>query len=105
MLICTKLKSRLGLFLMNSKNCLGLNGKGIEISFPKGFLTKIDVRYKNPESETNPLRFRIKPASGEITYQGVVIGNYQKARLCSGDFRKICKIVRTKDKFLVIFKS
>ena len=84
---------------------LGAEGKGIELSFPEDFSTKIDVRFSKDGVETNPLRFRIKPIDGDILYQGQSVGDYQKGELCSGSFQDFCRVVRTEDKFLITFKS
>ncbi len=83
----------------------GVGGNGFEVSVPDGFSTKLDVRFSKSGVTTNPLRFRIDPIGGEIKYLGITIGNYQSAELCSGSFKPICSIVRTTEKFLVVFKS
>ena len=84
---------------------LGAAGRGIEFSIPEDYYTRIDIRFNTNGEVTNPLRFRIDPLAGDVSYQGIVVGNYQSGELCSGDYKSVCKMVRTTDKFLIIFRS
>lgn len=84
---------------------LGAGGKGIEVSFPEGFSTRVDVRLTDSGQATNPLRFRIEPLAGTIKFQGEAVGDYQSGELCSGSYRSRCTLVRTTEQFLILFKS
>ena len=88
-----------------SWNYLGVADQGIEVSFPGDFSTKLDVRFNTNGKTTNPLRFRIKPVDGDILFQGQTIGDYQKGQLCSGDYKNFCRMVRTPEKFMILFRA
>ena len=83
---------------------IGAGGQGFEISFPTGFSTKVDLRFRKDNITTNPLRFRIAVTSGKILYQGVEVGDI-KVGICNGDYKKVCDIFRTDTEFLVRIKS
>jgi hypothetical protein len=52
-----------------------------------------DIRFVIKDKPTNPLRLAVKPISGDIVMAGQVVGNYQKAAFCSGDYRSVCRVV------------
>jgi hypothetical protein len=84
---------------------LNLGNYGIEYHKAEGIFT--DLRFLIKGQKTNPLRFAVKPVSGDILMMGKAIGNYQKAAFCSGDYSKICRVVydKKKNNINVFFKS
>jgi C1A family cysteine protease len=83
---------------------LGIGGQSIDFSSP-GKGTSVDIRLTSKGTTTNPLRFTLEPLSGLVSYQGQSIGSILKPSLCSGDYGKVCRVVKSGEKFAVLFKS
>lgn len=64
---------------------------GIEYHKAAGIFT--DIRFVIKDKPTNPLRLAVKPIGGDVMMAGQVVGNYQKAAFCSGDYRSVCRVV------------
>ncbi len=84
---------------------LNLIVKNLEVSFPQFLPTKLDARFSKDNKATNPLRFNIEPFSGAIIFQKQKVGNYFSGAFCTGDYAKVCRLVKTSEQFLVLFKS
>lgn len=84
---------------------LDFGGYGIAYTLPPGLNTYIDIKFIIKGTETNPLRFLIKPVGGDIITGGRVIGNYQDFAFCNGPWKKICRVVISAQNFFVFFKA
>ena len=84
---------------------ISVGGYGVDLSNPGGISNKLDMRLKVAGKETNPLRFLIKPLSGDIQYSGKTVGNYQNFSFCDGDYSNVCRVVTSGDGFNVNFKA
>lgn len=83
----------------------GWGSETIQLSHPPGWSSRIDVRYRIGDLVTNPLRFHIGLPGGDIKYHGKIVGNIYQVALCSGDYRKICRIIRSDTQYQLIFRS
>lgn len=84
---------------------ISLAGYGAGISAPSGLSNKIDMRFKVDGKDTNPLRFLVKPLSGDVMYNNKTVGNYQNFSFCNDTFKDVCRVVVSGDDFNVNFKA
>lgn len=83
---------------------LGLSGYSLDYSLP-GRGTRVDIRMTNKGKTTNPLRFFVDPLSGDINFQSQTIGSITKGAFCTGDYKDVCRVITSGEKFAVLFKA
>ena len=84
---------------------IGFGGYSIDFSKTPGFNNKVDIQLQIAGKATNPLRFRINPTNGDISYHRRVVGNTNDFSLCNKDYKKVCRLVISGSDFYVFFKA